>query len=322
MSHNLEMVGGKASMAYSGEPCWHGLGTPVSNDLTPHEMLVAAGLDWTVSKQPLYMKNGEQLRQTTMTALIRDTDNSILTFVPDNWEPLQNEKAFEFFDEFVRAGELEMNTAGSICKGRRTWALAKTKEKFRLRFGNKEDVIEDYLLFSNPHEFGRAIIVDQTDVRVVCNNTLTLALSKASAKIVKMSHDQKFDPEVVKETLFAAKENLTEYRERAEFLITKKYKKDLVKEYFQKLFPSNSKDEEKREKGSRNAIKALEFMETQPGAELGEGTYWQLFNTITYMSDHQLGRTQENRLNNVWYGTTRDLKIRALNLALEMAETA
>jgi phage/plasmid-like protein (TIGR03299 family) len=321
MAHNVE------TMAYAGETPWHGLGRPVSNDLTPDQMLKAAGLDWTVSKHPLYLKQDEDgfdLRKTTYTALLRDSDNSILTFVPDDWQPLQNKDAFQFFCEFVEAGEMEMHTAGSLQNGKRVWALAKTKEKFRLRFkGKGEDVIENYLLLHNPHDYGWSIGVDQTAVRVVCNNTLTMALQKASARMVKVSHSTKFDPEVVKEAMFAAHENMVEYRERAEFLVTKKYKKDLVKEYFGQLFPSVAKVEEGEEKKQhRNAVLAYETLETQPGAELGEGSWWQAYNAVTFLTDHRLGRTPETRLNKAWFGTGKTLKIKAMNLALEYAEKA
>lgn len=316
MSHLVE------TMAYAGETPWHGLGNPVSNDLSPVEMLQAAELDWTVSKRPLFFMHDSKHIKTKQTALVRDSDNSILSYVPDNWNPLQNAYAFDFFREFVEAGEMEMHTAGSLRNGRRVWALAKVNEKFRLRFGKKEDVTELYLLFHSPHEFGKTITVDMTNVRVVCNNTVTLALSKASANIVRISHKNKFDPSVVKETMFLAHENFVEYRERAEFLASRKYKKDMVQEYFGRLFPSYSKKEDNEKVGNKNAELALSVLDTQPGAELGEGTWWQPFNAVTYLMDHKLGRSQENRLNNVWFGTMKDKKVAALNLALEYAEGA
>jgi phage/plasmid-like protein (TIGR03299 family) len=319
MAHEVE------TMAYAGETPWHGLGKKVSGNLTPDEMMKVAGLDWTVSKRPLYLKQDEDgfdLRKTTMTALVRDTDNKILSFVPDDWNPLQNKEAAKFFCEFVAGGEMTMETAGSLKGGKRTWFLAKTGHKFRLRFKGKDDVIEEFLLMSNPHDYGWTISLDQTDVRVVCNNTLTLALNKASSKIVKIAHDSVFDPETVKEALFAARENSQEYKERAEFLISKKYKKDVVKEYFGKLFPSYSTDPEKKAKGNRNVDLGMAALDEQPGAELGEGTWWSAFNAYTFLADHKLGRTQEGRLDNVWFGPGKNKKIQALNMALEYAEAA
>lgn len=320
------MVAAVETMAYSGELPWHGLGTKVMPDLSPKEMMKASGTDWTVSKQPLYFNKGGIWRKTEQTALMRDSDGSILSYVPDDWNPCQNEQAFDFFKEFVDRGEMEMHTAGSLLNGRRVWALAKVNDAFKLRFGKKEDVVENFLLFSNPHEFGRTITIDMTAIRVVCNNTLTLALSKASANLVKINHSNVFNPEVAKEMLFNAHKQLEEYKERAEFLASKKAEPEKVKEYFNVVFPSFSKKEEAANDngpaGSRNAKTAMEVLETQPGAKLGEGTWWQPFNAVTYLMDHHLGRSQENRVNNIWFGQMRDKKVTALNKALDFARAA
>ena len=327
------------TMAYAGETPWHGFGNRVMPNLSPEEIMKEAGVDWTVSKQPLYMNvnrsAGNKLanfdfRKTDMTALIRDTDQSILSFVPDDWHPLQNAEAFKFFKEFVDIGELEMNTAGSLMNGKRVWALAKTKESFALRFVGKkglvrEDEIENYLLFSNPHIYGQTITIDMTPTRVVCWNTLSLALSKASGSVVRVNHKNEFDPEAAKKTLFTAHENFMEYQERAKFLASKNFRKEAVQEYFNDLFPSFSKKvsaDNDNASGNRNARLAMEAMDTQPGAKLGEGTWWQPFNAVTYLMDHKLGRSAEGRLNNIWFGSMKDKKIAALNKAIEYAEAA
>lgn len=320
------MVAAVETMAYSGEVPWHGLGTEVMPDLSPEEMMKASGTDWTVSKQPLYFKKDGIWRATKQTALMRDSDGSILSYVPDDWNPCQNAEAFEFFTEFVNRGEMEMHTAGSLLNGRRVWALAKVNDKFKLRFGKKEDVVENFLLFSNPHEFGRTITIDMTAIRVVCNNTLTLALSKASDNIVKIKHTHKFDPEAAMAILFNARKQLEEYQTRAEFLASKKADPEKVREYFNVVFPSFSKKEvaanDNAPAGSRNAKIAMDALETQPGAKLGAGTWWAPYNAVTYLMDHHLGRTQENRVNNIWFGQMRDKKVIALNKALDYAKAA
>lgn len=127
------------SMAYSGQTPWHGLGTRVSNDLSVDEMLEAAGLNWKVRKVPTFYEvreigttnfagfrmNKNRRYKTGKQALIRDTDNSILSLVSDNWNPCQNDEAFEIFAEFVERNELEMHTAGSLKGGKIVWGLAK-----------------------------------------------------------------------------------------------------------------------------------------------------------------------------------------------------
>ena len=186
---------------------------------------------------------------------------------------------------------MEMHTAGSLKDGKMIWALAKIKESFTL-FG--DDTIDNYLLFSNPHEFGKTIEIKTTPIRVVCNNTLTYSLSKNSKIQVKLNHRRKFDGDLVKQTLGISSEILNNYRKQAEFLGSKFYTKENMQEFFNKIFPKTSEESEKNY--SRRAEEAMSIVHTQPGAKLAEGTFWSLFNTVTYMTDHKLGRTTDSRL--------------------------
>lgn len=324
MAHELEIVNGEANMAYVGEVPWHGLGKRVPADVSPEQMLKAANLDWAVEKRPLFYntKTGPILTKTN--ALVRSTDEKVLTIISDNWNPVQNLEAFEFFNDFVMAGDMEMHTAGSLRDGKMVWAMAQIKDSFELFGGDK---VEGYLLFSNPHEFGRSIDIRFTPVRVVCNNTLTMALDGKAKHAVKVSHRIKFDGDDVKETLGIAKDQLQRYKEQALFLGQRKYKKENIVEYFNRVFPSLSKDEFKKQDLSkapisRQAEEAMVLLHTQPGARFAEGSWWQAFNTVTYMADHKLGRSQDSRLSSSWYGLNRAKKEKALDLAIEYAEAA
>ena len=173
MAHELEMINGEAQMAYrksAGLP-WHGLGTPVSDDMTPREMMQAAGLDWNVEKiDTLYRHKGDTFK-TGQQALVRSTDSKILTQVGENWNPVQNSDAFDFFTDFVSAGDMQMDTAGSLKDGQIVWALADVKDGFSLFNG---DEVKGYLLFSNPHQYGKAIDIKFVMERVVflaCHTT-------------------------------------------------------------------------------------------------------------------------------------------------------
>jgi len=128
MAHMIEFLDGKASMAYAGETPWHGLGTEVPADLTPNQMLKAAGLDWRVNPVPAFADIAGKQVAIGHSALVRDVDNKILDVITDDWIPNQNEAAFEFFNDFVAAGEMEMHTAGSLRGGQLVWALAKVKD--------------------------------------------------------------------------------------------------------------------------------------------------------------------------------------------------
>lgn len=311
MAHEVE------TMAYAGETPWHGLGIPVHNDLTPDQMLVKAGLDWTVDKIPSFINiNGEQI-QTGQQALVRSSDNSILSMVSDDWNPCQNHEAFEFFNDFVMEGDMEMHTAGSLKQGKNVWALAKVKDSFEILGGDK---VESYLLFSNPHEYGRCIDIRFTPIRVVCNNTLTLSLAGKSDLMVRLNHRSKFDAAMVKQTLGIASKKLGTYKDMAEFLASKTYTSESVVEYLKEVFPSLTKKDNSIM--SRPATQAFEVLETQPGAEFGKNSFWQAFNATTYVVDHVLGHSQETRLQSAWYGDNRKRKLVALEKAVEFAEAA
>lgn len=315
MAHELEMVNGEASMAYAGDVPWHGLGVKVSNDLTPEQMLKAAKLDWNVTPVELFADyNGKKL-STKHSALIRETDSRVLDVITDDWHPTQNIEAFEFFNDFIAAGDMEMHTAGSLKGGKIVWALAKVNESFEL-FGGK-DKVDAYLHFTNPHQYGKSIDVRFTPIRVVCNNTLTLSLNMKSKNMVKVSHRRKFDPNEVKEALGLAKEKLSKYKEMAEHLSKKRYNGEDIVDYFTRIFPVSASSEKEM---SKNAELAYEkYLEEQPGAEYGAGSWWQAFNTVTYMTDHIIGRSADSRLQSAWYGANKGLKTKALELAVEMA---
>ena len=125
------MVAAVETMAYAGEVPWHGLGTKVPHDLSTDEMLKKSGLDWYVEKLPTYVNAPSGQQKTGSFALVRSSDNKVLApSVGQNWNPVQNKEAFDFFSEYVEAGDLEMHTAGSLMDGKMVWALAKVKQSF------------------------------------------------------------------------------------------------------------------------------------------------------------------------------------------------
>jgi phage/plasmid-like protein (TIGR03299 family) len=322
MAHEIEMVDGKAQMAYAGDVPWHGLGVKVPGDLTPEQMLEAAGLDWEVRKINAYAfdeKNGDAMYDIGKSALIRSSDGKMLDVVSNDWNPVQNQTAFDFFDEYVRAGDMEMHTAGSLKGGQIVWGLAKIKESFELFKG---DQIDAYLLFSNFHKYGFSTDVRFTPIRVVCNNTLTLSLNSKVERMVKISHRKQFNPGNVKEMLGIATDKLAKYKEMAAFLGSKKAKGEDIVEYFCRVFPVTGSNEKKTKEVSKNAQIAMDILHSQPGHEYAEGSWWQPFNAVTYMTDHLVGRSADTRLTSSWYGNNKNLKTKALELAVEMAEAA
>lgn len=318
MSHNIEIVNGKPQIAYVGEVPWHGLGTRVAPNLTPGQFIVEAGVDWEVDLVPAYADiNGKQ-RSINRSALVRSSDDRILDIVTNDWHPMQNLDAFKFFDEYVKRGDLEMHTAGSLDNGRVVWALAKMKESFELFMGDK---IDQYMLFSNPHKYGYAAEARSVFTRVVCENTVAVALRENTLNSVKISHRAEFDQDRVKMELGIAHQKADDYKEIAKFLGESKAEKQDIVEYFKTLFPvlSAKKEGEGRKTISKNASLALEVLETQPGTQFAPGSWWQAVNAVTFMTNHMLGKSQDRRLASTWYGSNKNLNSKAIKLALEYA---
>lgn len=166
MSHQVE------TMFYTRTTPWHGLGIKVQEALGSEEALAKSGLDWLVLQQPIYTAQGQLI--PNYKANVRDSDSSILGIVSDRYSVVQNTDAFSFTDTMLGEG-VRYETAGSLQNGKRIWLLAKLSEKYIIN-GEK---IEPYLVFSNSHDGSAAITVAMTPIRVVCQNTLNLALKQA-----------------------------------------------------------------------------------------------------------------------------------------------
>jgi hypothetical protein len=132
---------------------------------------------------------------------------------------------------------------------------------------------------------------------------------------------------MVKQTLGIAHDKFEKYKEVAEFLSSKRYTKDSLVDFYNRTFPhtyagSKGKAVESFDDLTKNAKAAHAVLETQPGASMGEGTFWQAFNSVTYMTDHIMGRSAESRLNSAWFGANQTRKVKALQTAVELAEVA
>ncbi|MCL2621153.1 MAG: DUF932 domain-containing protein [Defluviitaleaceae bacterium] len=178
MAANLE------SMFYVRETPWHGLGIRVEEALNSKDALVAAGLDWKVTQRPIYTADfichtgavytSEEQIIPNYKANIRDIDGAVLGVVTDRYKIVQNEEAFAFTDALIGEG-VRYETAGSLQGGRRVWILGKLPDNYIIA-GER---IEPYMVFSNSHDGSAAIKVAMTPIRVVCQNTLNLAMKEA-----------------------------------------------------------------------------------------------------------------------------------------------
>ena len=345
MAHNIE------TMAYAGEVPWHGLGVKVGADLTPLEMLKQANLDWTVSKRSILTYNNADSEKADdliisddYSVLVRDSDNSILGPCGPKFIPTQNADAFTFFKKFTEAGDMNMHTAGSLRGGRQVWGLAEINDGFTLP---GDDRIEGYLLVSVSHEWGKSNEIRFTPIRVVCNNTLSMALADRSQPAFKMPHTKAFDEDLIvsaEKALGLASTRLDEYQESAEFLSSKQYNENKVVSYIadvmqpklamqEKILLESAKTSETKaietrletlEKLQRTPYKVYEALEQQPGANLksSKGTWWGAVNAVTYVVDHKWGHDRDAAMHNAWFGARASLKNRAMTKAIEYAQAA
>jgi phage/plasmid-like protein (TIGR03299 family) len=354
MSHELEInkETGEASMFYVGDVPWHGLGTKLEAPPTSEEAIKAAKLDWTVETQPLFMDDPTYGKVAVpRRAVIRSTDRRLLGTVGEEWHPLQNVEAFKFFDPIVVAGEAQYHTAGALFEGSRVWVLAKlARAAMEIVPG---DMVEKFLLLSNSHDGSLALRVGFTPIRVVCNNTLTEAHGSERSMLVKIRHTAR-----VKDSLEAMREviNMTNARfeataEQYRELAARDIDKDDLEKYVKIVFtppkgngggstpptaPSGGNGTPPASEGGpatelapaeeeasckRILPKVTELFESGRGTEIKgvRGTWWGAYNAVTEYLTHERGKTQDARLNNLWFGDSVNINRRALENALRMA---
>jgi len=213
------------------EKPWHGLGTVVMEAPTSADALRLAGLDWNVLQEPVYTEFGELIEG--YRANVRDADRKVLGVVSDRYKVVQNVEAFSFTDELLGKG-VRYETAGSLQEGKKVWLLARLPREYIIA-GER---ISPYLVFSNTHDGSGSVKVAVTPVRVVCNNTLNLALSTAKRSF-SMMHTGNVQDKIqeAKDTLFMAEEYMDCLGIEFEQLRRQKITDGQVKEYIEQLLP-------------------------------------------------------------------------------------
>lgn len=227
MSANVE------SMFYVRETPWHGLGTRVVEAPSSAEALIMAGLDWSVVQEPIY--TGNDLIED-YKANVRDKDRKVLGVVTDRYKVIQNDEAFAFTDELLGEG-VRYETAGSLQGGKKVWLLAHMPHEYII----SGERISPYLLFSNTHDGSGAIKVALTPIRVVCNNTLNLALATAK-RSWSMIHtgDIKGKMSEARDTLFMAEKYMDSLGKEFENLRLKKLTDKQIMDFIEILLPMES----------------------------------------------------------------------------------
>ena len=225
------MAANVETMFYVRETPWHGLGTRVMETPSSKEALGLAGLDWKVVQEPVYTQAEELIEG--YKANVRDTDRKVLGVVTNRYRIIQNEEAFGFTDALLGEG-VRYETAGSLQGGRKVWLLARLPHEYII----SGERISPYLVFSNAHDGSGAVRVALTPIRVVCNNTLNLALSTAK-RSWSMMHTGNVQEklEEAKDTLFRAETYMDSLGKEFDELRKKKLTDKQVMDYIEILLP-------------------------------------------------------------------------------------
>lgn len=275
------MAANVESMFYTREKPWHGLGTRVETAPTSSEALRLSGLDWRVMQESIFTDEGDVIEG--YKANVRDFDRKVLGVVTDRYKVVQNAEAFAFTDELLGSG-VRYETAGSLQEGKKVWVLARLPREYIIA-GER---ISPYLVFSNTHDGSGAVKVAVTPIRVVCNNTLNLALDTAK-RSWSMVHtgDIKGKINEARNTLFMAEKYMDELGKEFEALRSKAISDAKVAEYIELLLPLDNNATSLQIKNTeklRNDMKAR-YYDAPDLKHLGKSAY-RFVNAVSDFATH------------------------------------
>ena len=349
MAHQIEQI------AYVGETPWHGLG----NQLSPHQPIEVwaeqAGMDWRIESSDVsYMAQNERGQSIIMPyeeqrVLYRSDTHAPLSVVSQRYQEVQPKQILEFYRDLTEQSGFELETAGVLKGGKKFWALAKTGQTSSLK---GKDVSNGYILLATACDGTLATTAQFTSIRVVCNNTLAIALKgqNSSAGVVKVPHSTKFDAEKIKQQLGISVRAWEDHMYEMKQLSQCKVTQTEAAAYFDAVFNNTSlsvpeqedgiiqfyrnvamqaqsnnpatKADNKTEPNGRAMSKVMTMFNGQGrGAELSSAkdTAYGLLCSITEFADHERrAMSQDHRLDSAWFGAGAGLKQRGLEQALAM----
>lgn len=317
MAHNVEQM-----LSVRQTP-WHGLGHIVNQAPTAEDAIRLAGLNWQVLEQQVHAFNHTDksfARVPNYKSLVRSDNNKSLSIMKDSYSPLQNEKAFSFFNPFIEKGLASFETAGSLKEGRIIWVLA-TLNKAPIDVGGG-DIVQKYLLLSNSHDGTMAVRVGFTPTRVVCNNTLSMAHANSQSKLLRIKHSGKLNDRMdevqgIVNAMDAKFEATAEqYTTLARRGISAK-ELELYVDIIFELNPNGSEREQMRTTKMREGI--IKLFENGAGSHLksAKGTWWGAYNSVTEYLTHEARDAGDMNLYQNWFGSASRKNNEALTVALK-----
>lgn len=326
MAHLIDMSNGRANMAYVGEKPWHGLGSELTQGADIDQWRVEAGLNWSVERTPvMYRPIGKTVpMRGESEVLYRNDTFGQLGIVSDRYKIVQPAEVLEFFRDVVSVGGMTLETAGSLDDGKKVWAMAKTGETFAIK---GQDRVEGYLLLSTSFDGSMATRAQFTSVRVVCNNTLSIATADTKGAII-IPHSAQFDARGVKIDLGILDGAFNAFEDKANALADRKLTNDEAMALLASIMipgfdPKAAKAEETAVSTKRtNQIMTVFDLYQRAGRganfKSAEGTAWGLVNAVTEYVDHQSGRSVNNRFRSAQFGAGATMKTDAFTKALAL----
>ncbi|WP_109292294.1 DUF932 domain-containing protein [Acinetobacter baumannii] len=345
MAHLLER------MAYVGEAPWHGLGNQLTHNQPIEVWAQQAGMDWRIeSSNVSYMAKNERGQNILMPyeeqrVLYRSDTHAPLSVVSQRFQEVQPKEILEFYRDLTEQSGFELETAGVLKGGRKFWALARTGQSAALK---GKDVSNGYILLATACDGTLATTAQFTSIRVVCNNTLAIALKgqNSNAGVVKVPHSTKFDAEKIKQQLGISVRAWDEHMYEMKQLSQRKVTQSEAAAYFDAVFnntamsiaeqddniiqfyrdvatQAQANSKEKPEPNAKSMSKAMEMFNGQGrGASLSSAkdTAYGLLCSITEFVDHERrAMSTDHRLDSAWFGAGAALKQRGLEQALYLA---
>lgn len=317
MAHLLE------KMAYVGDVPWHGIGNQLSANQPIEVWAEQAGMDWSICESPVSFMTSDTDNLSGIQSfpenkvLFRSDTKAPLSVVSQRFQVVQPGEILEFYRDLTEVSGFELETAGILKGGRKIWALARTGQSSTLK-GN--DVNNAYVLLATACDGTLATTAQFTSIRVVCNNTLAVALG-ASNGAVKVRHSTAFDAQAVKRQLGISVSTWSSFMYQMKGLSERKVKMHEATNYLLRVF-SEDKKAASANASDRTMAKVMALFDGHGrGAELvsAKGTAFGLLNAVTEFVDHERrARSTDHRLESAWFGQGASVKERALEHALMM----
>lgn len=320
MAHELEIINGNASMFFRGENPWHRLGRFIAPEekLNSEQAIVAANLDWTVGTQPLFLADGTL---APANAVVRSDNNAVLGVVGKDYQPLQNRDAFRFFDSFIESNQAQYETAGALREGKRIWVLAKINSDLDVVKG--DDTLSRYVMLSNSHDGTTAVRAGFTNIRVVCQNTLSIAHSSAASKLIRVRHGRnvKDNLDKVAEIMNLANREFEATLEQYKLLANREINSTDLEKYVKMVMIGEKKMEANKEAGARILNRIIPLFEKGRGNDMPEikGTFWAAYNSISEYLQYEKGQDEQIRMDSLMFGQSATILENALKVAVKMA---